>query len=306
MDVSIMVEGQNGLNWPRWKRLVELVEGLGFYGLYRSDHFTNRNPPDIDSLELWTSLTWLADHTKRIHFGPLVTPFSFRHPVLTARMAASVDDLSGGRLTLGVGAGWQEREHANYGFDLLPPKERFNRFEEGVKVIDLLLSQDKPVAFKGNYYQLNDAILLPRPQRPGGPPLLIGGSGKKRTLPLAAKYASEWNCIFLGPNEFRDLNEHLDGLLLENRRPLSSVRRSLLTGLVFGATQAAFDQRLGSRSKDELRKNGLIVGTQNEVLEQFQALEEAGVQGVMLQWLDLDDTVGLEEFAKSVLKNVTK
>lgn len=115
LEIAIMIEGQNGLNWPRWQRIVRLVEDLGFAGLYRSDHYTNASPPDLDSLELWVSLTWLAAHTKRIEFGPLVTPVSFRHPTMTARMAAAVDDLSGGRLTLGVGAGWQEREHTNYG-----------------------------------------------------------------------------------------------------------------------------------------------------------------------------------------------
>ncbi len=112
------------------------VERLGFAGLYRSDHFTNENPPDRDSLELWISLAWLASHTQRIEFGPLVTPLSFRNPALTARMAAAVDDLSGGRLVLGLGTGWQEREHTNYGFDLLELPARFDRFEEGLEVVD--------------------------------------------------------------------------------------------------------------------------------------------------------------------------
>ena len=122
LEIAVMIEGQNGLNWARWQRIARLAEEAGFVGLFRSDHFTNGNPPDLDSLELWTSLTWLADNTKRIEFGPLVTPFSFRHPAFTTRMAAAVDDLSGGRLTLGLGAGWQEREHALFGFDLLPLK----------------------------------------------------------------------------------------------------------------------------------------------------------------------------------------
>ncbi len=100
-----MIEGQNGLNWSNWKKIVEVVESYGFYGLYRSDHFTNANPPDKDSLELWTSLTYLATTTKRFKFGPLVTPTSFRNPVFTARMASAVDDLSIGRLKLGLGAG---------------------------------------------------------------------------------------------------------------------------------------------------------------------------------------------------------
>ena len=110
MDIAIMLEGQNGLTWPRWQKIAEAVEDLGFAGLYRSDHFTNANPPDMESLELWTSLTWLASHTKRIEFGQLVSPVSVRNPVLTARMASAVDDLSGGRMTLGMGAGWQVRE----------------------------------------------------------------------------------------------------------------------------------------------------------------------------------------------------
>ncbi len=117
-EIAIMVEGQMGLNWARWQRIVRAVEDLGFVGLYRSDHFTNPEPPDYDSLELWVSLVWLASHTTRIEFGPLVTPVSFRHPAMTARMASAVDDLSGGRLVLGVGAGWQVREHRDHSYDL--------------------------------------------------------------------------------------------------------------------------------------------------------------------------------------------
>ena len=116
--LSIMIEGQNGLTWPRWKQIVREVEDLGFAGLFRSDHFKHAQPPDDDSLELIVSLTYLADHTQRIHFGPLVAPVSFRDPVLLARQAAALDDLSGGRLILGVGAGWQEREHHLFGYTL--------------------------------------------------------------------------------------------------------------------------------------------------------------------------------------------
>ena len=109
LEIAIMIEGQNGLTWPRWRKIARLVEDAGFVGLFRSDHFTNAHPPDIESLELWTSLTWLAGSTQRIEFGPLVSPVSFRHPALTARMAAAVDDLSDGRLTLGLGAGWPKK-----------------------------------------------------------------------------------------------------------------------------------------------------------------------------------------------------
>ncbi|MFN2143988.1 MAG: LLM class flavin-dependent oxidoreductase, partial [Anaerolineales bacterium] len=181
IEVALMIEGQNGLTWERWKRIVTLAEDLGFAGIYRSDHYTNASPPDKESLEAWVSLTWLASHTKRIEFGTLVSPLSFRNPTMLARMAASVDDLSGGRLTLGVGAGWQEREHEKFGWDLLPVPERFERFEDGLEVLHALLKNDSPSTFEGKYYRIDEAVLLPRPQRAAGPKILIGGNGKTRT-----------------------------------------------------------------------------------------------------------------------------
>ena len=306
VEIAIMIEGQNGLNWPRWQRMATAVEALGFAGLYRSDHYTNANPPDQDSLELWVSLTWLASHTRRIEFGPLVTPVSFRHPTLTARMAAALDDLSGGRLTLGLGAGWQEREHTNYGWDLLGPKERFMRFEEGLEVISNLLHSDQPVNFSGRYYRLQDAILLPRPARPGGPPILIGGNGERRTLALAARYAREWNAVFIPPAELARLNARLDELLAQHGRQPGEVRRSLMTGCVFGRDDGEVQRKVeartrGQRSADELRQRGLVVGTAGQVVEQCARLAEAGAQRLMLQWLDLDDVDGLEALAKEVL-----
>jgi len=307
VDLAIMIEGQNGLNWKRWQIIVRLVEELGFYGLFRSDHFTNGRPPDMDSLELWTSLTWLAGNTKHIQFGPLVTPFSVRHPALTARMAAAVDDLSSGRLTLGLGAGWQEREHHKFGFDLLPVKERFDRFEEGVAVVSGLLQQAEPLTFNGKYYQLMEAQVLPRTQRPGGPAILVGGNGKGRTLRLAARYASEWNAIFLKPDEYQDLNSNLDYKILSAGRELTAVKRSLMTGLVFGIDQASLERAIhsrGSASPEELKQRGVIVGTPTAVIDQIGVLTAAGVQGIMLQWLDLDDLAGLEGLAKTVLPKV--
>ncbi len=301
LEVGIMIEGQNGLNWERWQRIVRAVEDLGFVGLWRSDHFTNVSPPDKDSLELWVSLVWLAAHTKRIEFGPLVTPVSFRHPVWTARMAKDVDDLSGGRLVLGVGAGWQEREHEMFGFDLLPLDDRFARFHEGLEVITRLLRAEGPVSFRGRFYRLKDAVLLPRPRRAGGPPILIGGNGEKRTLPLVARYADEWNGVFIPPKRFAYLSERLDALLEENGRPREAVRRSLMTGLIFGRDDAEVTQKLRGRDADTLRKRGIIVGTPGEVQEQLAAFAEAGVQRIMLQWLDLDDMDGLEALAQAVL-----
>jgi F420-dependent oxidoreductase-like protein len=301
MDLALMIEGQAGLNWPRWQRMAQAAEDLGFAGLYRSDHFTNANPPDQDSLEMWISLAWLASHTKRIQFGPLVSPVSFRNPVMTARMAAAVDDLSGGRLQLGLGAGWQTREHANYGFDLLDVPSRMARFEEGVEVITRLLRSDTPVAYSGMYYRLNEAILLPRPQRPGGPPIIIGGG--RLVLPLVVRYAQEWNVTFKTPERFAALNTKLDDLLAKQGRPAAEVRRSMMTRPIYARDAAALQTRLATFNKplDDLKAAGYLVGTGPDLGDQLGRLAEAGVQRVMLQWLDLDDLAAVEAFAQDVL-----
>jgi F420-dependent oxidoreductase-like protein len=305
IEAAIMIEGQDGLNWARWQRLAQVVEEAGFAGLYRSDHFTNANPPDKDSLDLWISLAWLAGNTRRIEFGPLVSPLSFRHPAHTARMAAAVDDLSGGRLVLGLGAGWQEREHKKFGFDLMEVAARFARFEEGLEVITRLLRSSEPVSFDGLHYQLNEAVLLPRPQRPNGPPVLIGGNGTRYTLPLTAQFADEWNAVLVGADEVGRLNQKLDSLLeAQGRRP-EEVRRSLMTGCAFGLDPARVEEKArryggGRLSPEELRQRGMVVGGPDEAREQLARLEQAGVQRVMLQWLDLDDTDGIEALARAL------
>jgi F420-dependent oxidoreductase-like protein len=306
LEIAIMIEGQNGLNWQRWQRIARAVEDLGYAGLYRSDHFTNANPPDLDSLECWTSLTWLASHTQRIEFGPLVSPVSFRNPALTARMAAAVDDLSGGRLTLGIGAGWQLREHSNFGFDLLDLPERFKRFEEGLEVVTRLLHRDKPVDFKGNYYHLEQAILLPQPVRAGGPAILVGGNGLRYTLPLAAQFADEWNGVFINAAVYAERNEHLNQLLVEQGRRPRAVKRSIMVGCIYGKNSLQVEQKVAQRSRGKsnaqgLRKDGNLVGTAGEIAAQLEQFQDAGAQRVMLQWLELDELDGLEEFARVVL-----
>jgi alkanesulfonate monooxygenase SsuD/methylene tetrahydromethanopterin reductase-like flavin-dependent oxidoreductase (luciferase family) len=226
-------------------------------------------------------------------------------------MAAAVDDLSGGRLILGLGAGWQEREHHNFGFDLLNLKDRFDRFQEGLEVVRLLLNGEQPVDFDGAYYQLRGAILLPRPARAGGPPLLIGGSGTKRTLPLAARYASYWNAVMVLPEKYSELNRQLDRLLISRGRSPGDVHRSMMVGCIYGenkqhvARQVA-DRTQGKRSIEELRQRGVIVGGPAEMVEQLGRLAEAGTQRVMLQWLDLDDIAGLESIAENVIPQVSR
>lgn len=303
MDLALMIEGQDGLNWQRWKRIAQATEDLGFAGLYRSDHFTNPEPPELDSIELWVSLTYLATYTKRIEFGPLVTPFSFRHPSITARMAAAVDDLSGGRLRLGLGAGWNRREHQMFGLDLLDVKGRMQRFEEGIEIVSKLLNSNKPFSFSGRFYKLEEAILLPRPIRPGGPPIVVGGNGRHRTLQLAARYADEWNGTSQTPERFSDRMRRLDKYLAAEGREPGEVCRTAMAGVAFGRNKREVEKKIGlyGRSFEELRADGKLVGDGNQIADQLAELAEAGCQRVMLQWLDQDDMEGLEALAKVVL-----
>ena len=313
--LSIMIEGQDGLTWARWKKLVDEVEALGFAGLYRSDHFTNARPPDKASLEMIVSLTYLADHTQRITFGPLVAPFSFRNPMLLARQAAALDDLSGGRMYLGLGAGWQEREHTLFGFDLGDIPTRMARFEEGLEVVTRLLKSDDPITFEGRFYQLRGATLLPRPQRPGGPGIVVGGNGIKRTLPLAARYAGAWNGNFLAPAGFRERSTALDTLLQAAGRKPSDVRRTLMLGLFFGNDRRELDGVLSWRRNvpdladiplddviEAIHAQGrALAGTPEHIVRQIEAYADAGVEEVMVQWFDTDNIKSLRNFAESVL-----
>lgn len=301
VDIAIMLEGQSGLNWRRWQRLARAVEELGFAALYRSDHLVNAQLPDDDSLDAWVSLTWLASNTSRIEFGTLVSPLSFRHPVHLARMASAVDDLSGGRLTLGLGAGWSHREHDVLGFELLPPMPRMDRLEEGVQVITRLLRSDAPVSFDGRYFQLREAVLLPRPQRSGGPRLLVAGTGRKRSLPIAARYADEWNAMFISPESLREMNTQLDDLLELNGRTPDDLKRTVMQGVEIGRDAADLRTKLEARAWQFWRDAGLIAGSTLQMQEQLAAFAAAGAQRIMLQWQDQDDLDGLERLARAVL-----
>ena len=299
-DVALMIEGQMGVNWPRWKRLAEAAERAGFAGLYRSDHFVEPTGPFDDALELWSSLLWLAAETRRIEFGPMVSPVSFRDPVVTAWTASAVDDLSGGRLQLGIGAGWNEREHEVFGYGLLDLDARFRRLAEALEVVTRLLKGHGPQQFDGEFYQLRNAEMRPRPARPGGPPIVVGGNGPRRTLPLAARWADEWNGVYLTPDGFADRCRRLDDLLREQGRAPASLRRTLMTRVVLGRDDAELERKLQGESAASLAAEGVLVGGPGEIAAGLRALREAGAQRVMLQWLDgLDDLEGIEALGRA-------
>lgn len=296
--------------------MVRTVEDAGFASLYLSDHFVMPGPPDQPSLELITALTWLADHTERVRFGPMVSPLTFRDPVMLARQAAALDVLSDGRMVLGIGAGWMEREHRMFGYDLGDKRTRMDRFEEGVEVIAKLLRCQEPSTFEGHFFQLNDAV-LPEPKRRGHPPIMIGGSGPNRTLPLVARFADVWNAQVVSPEQLRERNDQLDRLLIEAGRQPEDVRRTLNVPVLCFRSQEELETRLSRRppfspwkglSQEErvesLRAWPALVGTPAEIIELIETFAAAGVSEISMQWGAPSDTEGIEILAQEILPHV--
>ena len=242
VKLSVQIEGAQGLTWPLWQTIVREVEALGFAGLYCCDHFANAAPPDYDSLEVLTAMTYAASHSQRMELGLLVAPVTWRDPVMLARQAMAIDDLSGGRFILGVGAGWNVREHAMFGYPLGERPERIARFAEALEVMTRLIRSDEPQTFDGTFYHLQEARLLPRPQR--HTPVMIGGSGPQKTMPLVARYADIWNTGGGGPDEVRERNARLDGLLIKAGRQPGDVPRTMMKAIFCGRDDAEMAARL--------------------------------------------------------------
>ena len=318
VELSVSVEGLFGLTWPAWTRLVRAVEDLGFAGLYLSDHFVPPAPPEHPSLELVVALAYAADHTNRVRFGPMVAPLSVRDPVMLARQAAALDDLGGGRLVLGVGAGWMEREHDMFGYALGDVPTRLDRLDEGLAVITSLFRSDGPVSYDGRFFRLREAALS-GPRRPGGPAVMVGSSGPRRGLPLVARYADVWGAQQLTPEQVRERSAMLDRLLGEAGRHPGDVRRVLTAPVVCGRTPAELEARVrGFRRFGPIAELPLeqllatlrevfvpLVGTPEEVAAQLRAYGEAGIAEVALQWFDAEDVEGLEVLAREILPRVT-
>lgn len=305
-QIGLMLEGQAGLTWERWQRILKAAEDYGFQCVFRSDHYTTGDTKE-ESLEAWVSLTYAASHTSRIEFGTCVSPVTFRQPAMLTRMAAAIDDLSGGRLILGLGVGWNELEHKQFGVPFYDKPTRFEMFEDALEVTTKLLKSDTPVSYSGKHFSLDDALLLPHPQRPGGPRVMIGGNGPTKTMPLVAKYADEWNAVFMAASELKEREALLDKLLAENGRKPTDVKRSLMTRILYGKTDAEVKAKLEKEPGEHDNNNPRrIIGTGSAVVDQIGKFVEAGVERFMLQWLELDDIDGIESLAKEVLPHFHK
>ncbi|MBM4418493.1 MAG: LLM class flavin-dependent oxidoreductase [Chloroflexi bacterium] len=314
--LSVQIEIAGGLSWPRWKRIVAEVDRLGYRGLYCCDHFYPSGSGYVDAVEIGLAFGYLADHSARLEFGALVSPVSFRDPVWLARDALALDNLSGGRFILGVGAGWMEREHVGFGYELGDRKTRMARLSEALKVIDLLTRREGPVSHSGRFYHLQDAVLLPQSPRPGGPRLMIGGAGPLRTLPLTAKYADIWNVGPRAPEAFRESSDLLSDLLVKAERQPGDVRRTQMIQIICyrGSDLAPRVRHLlaempgldaaAALAAQRARSPHTIVGTPAEVIDRIGAHAAAGVEEIMVQRFDLDDMEGVAIIAEDVLPKV--
>jgi len=309
LGIGLMIEGQEGLTWERWRRLARAAEDGGFDSLFRSDHLTglfgdSRRP----SLDTWASLTWLATATTRIRFGPMVCPLTFYHPAILARRAAAVAELAAGRLDLGIGAGWHEGEHLMYGIPFPPLRERMDRLECGARAIRALW-QGKPVTLEQPYYPVRAAESHPVP--PGGRvPLIIGGRGEKRTLRVVAEHADEWNVTRVTRADFAAKRAVLASHCKAVGRDVAAIRCSLMVPIIVGRTVAERDARRtralaifprAPETEAAWREAGFLYGTPAEVADSLRQWATAGMSRVMLQLLDMEDFDAIDLIAREVV-----
>jgi alkanesulfonate monooxygenase SsuD/methylene tetrahydromethanopterin reductase-like flavin-dependent oxidoreductase (luciferase family) len=307
-----MIEGQEGLTWDRWSRLIEAAESLGYESLCRSDHLTALNGQSRrPSLDTWTSLAVVAERTRRIRFGPMVSPITFYHPAVLAKMAVALDTLSGGRFDLGIGAGWNEHEHAMLGIPMPPLKERLDRLEAGARVIRAL-GAGQPVTLDQPFYPLRAAELYPLPTH-GRLRVVVGGRGEKRTLRIVAEFADEWNLTRVDIPTFRDKCEILGRHCADFGRDPNTIRRSLMIPMAIGRDRAEVARRIAAARAifpalpaDDAawRAAHFLAGSAADIGEALDRWSEAGMERVLLQMMDQEDIAALESFARGVLPSI--
>ncbi|MEA2411038.1 MAG: hypothetical protein QOC77_1599 [Thermoleophilaceae bacterium] len=261
-----MIEGQDDVGWDDWVALAETAERSGIEALFRSDHYLSDQPePSHGSLDAWATLSALAAITTTLRLGTLVSPATFRHPSLLAKMVVTADHVSGGRVELGIGAGWLEAEHTAYGFRFEPTRVRMDVLAEQLEIVHRSWKPG-PFSFDGEHYRIEDLDALPKPVQQPHPPLIVGGSGGPRSLALAARWADEYNTPFASPEKCRELRARLDDACeAAGREPLPL---SVMTDL------------------------------EGDMAAQIGEFEAAGVERIMVQHLEYTDLKGVERIGE--------
>jgi F420-dependent oxidoreductase-like protein len=303
-----MIEGQEGVTWPQWRALASACEEHGIPTLFRSDHYLNLDGqhPERGSLDAWGTLNALAALTSTLRLGTLVSPASFRHPSVLAKLVVTADHVSGGRIELGLGAGWHEPEHGAYGFPFASTKTRMDVLEEQLQVVLGNWSAEK-FSFSGRHYVLTDLDAQPKPVQRPHPPLIIGGTAGPRSAALAARFADEYNTPFPTLEDVRERARRIaEACERAGREPIPL---SAMIGTVVGADQADLEdraRRVAERTGDDaetlLREppEGWVVATLDQAAQQFAAYRDAGVSRVMCQLLVHDDLEAIALLGKKL------
>jgi len=285
--VCLMVEGQEGVTWAEWVALARAAEEAGLEGLFRSDHYSAIFEPVAGSLDAWATLAGLAALTSTLRLGTLVSPATFRHPSVLARLATTVDHISAGRVELGMGAGWYERDHSENGFPFLDARARFDLFAEQVEIVVRSWTEEG-FDHDGPAYALHEQTALPQPVQRPHPPLILGGRAKPRSAALAARFASEYNTLAAPLGELRERGRRLDGACVAVGRDPATLAYSLMTMCVVGADAGDVAREL-ARVESQLgreRSEGWLVGTVDELADQVAELDSVGISRVFLQHMD--------------------
>jgi F420-dependent oxidoreductase-like protein len=289
MRVALMIEGQEGVTWEDWCALADACEEHGIDTLFRSDHYISQGDELANvAHDAWTTIAALAARTTKLRFGTLVSPVTFRAPALLANAAATADHVSGGRIELGIGAGWMEREHRAFGFPFPPTKTRVEMFAEQIEIVHRLWTEER-VDFRGRHYTLEDAPGLPKGVQKPHPPILVGGTGKPGTVGPALRFADEYNSPFVTVEEAAAI-----------RKKVEPLPYSVMIGCIIGETRADAIERAqalyGRRARDVGFDEWLagyseraVVGSVDEVATRLLEYERAGCHRAMLQHLQHTD-----------------
>jgi F420-dependent oxidoreductase-like protein len=305
VDYRIFIEPQQGATYSQLARFAKAVEETGFDALFRSDHYLKMGPHTgkPGPTDAWTTLAGLARDTSRIRLGTLVTSATFRLPGPLAITVAQVDEMSGGRVELGLGAGWYTNEHTAYGIPFPSLRERFERLEEQLTIISGLWTtpEDSTFNFTGAHYQLCDSPALPKPVQRPRPPIIVGGGGPTRTPRLAASFADEYNTPFLSADDAANAFARVDAACETQGRDPSTLRKSSAIAVACATSESQYEQRAAAAGwkGEDLRKFG-AGGSPSEVAERLALWRDAGATRLYLQLIDVTDLSHLEDVVTAV------
>jgi F420-dependent oxidoreductase-like protein len=308
----LMLEGQEGVTWPEWVAMAQTAERLGFEAIFTSDHYLSvKGSRDRGSSDAWTMLGGLAAVTSTIRLGTLVSPVTFRAPAVLAKAATTVDQISDGRVELGMGAGWWEEEHTTHGFPFPPVPERFERLEEQLAIVQGLLTEEH-FTFQGKHYQLWDSSFWPKPVQQPRMPLILGGrTVGPRMQRLIGSYADEFNTVGGSPEEVHARFARARAALAPVGRGEDSLTTSLMTWCFVGRNEAEWRERVerarlndpSAGTFDEYLADieaDCIVGTPDRAVARLRAYADAGVERIMLNHELFDDLDMLEVLAEHI------